>query len=76
MGLVGDTETAPFKPARATHSLQTGEFFLQDSHSYSMLLTLEHRRKNPKKMGLEIGILDSRTSSANNDLELALTLIY
>ena len=76
LGLVGDTVIAPFKPARVAYSRQTREICLQNVHIYSALLTLEHPRKDPKNTGLEIRILDSRTSSAGDKLELILTFIY
>ena len=76
MGLVGGTEMAPLKSVRDSCDLQTKEFFLQHFLIYSVLSTLEHRRKEPRNTGLEIRILDSRTSSASSELELILTLLY
>lgn len=76
LGLVGDAVIAPFKPARVAYSWQMREICLQNLHIYSVLLTLGHPRKDPKNAGLEISILDSRTSSAGKKLALTLTFIY
>lgn len=76
MGLVGETEMAPLKSVRDSCDLQTKEFFPQHFPIYSVLLTLKHRRKEPRNIGLEIRILDSRTSCASSELELILTFLY